>query len=231
MWQGRPLQLASVRSLGLPVPARATAWLRLTAAVPASVGNVVESDTFRFGLHVVLAGNGVSGGSGVAVQHTGVDGIHTGARPDGGIDGLAATGFSTVLFVIGGAAARGGLVLLSLPVGAQRRATSAGHRQHVEHLVQLLLGERAGDVAAFDDDLADRLALGQRLLGDLGGLVVADVVVQRRDDRRRRLGVFAAALDVGLDAGDAPVGEHPRDVGDAAGSIRGRCARSPAASR
>ena len=34
----------------------------------------------------------------------------------------------------------------------------------------------------------DRLALGQRLLGDRGRLLVAEVAVQRRDDRRRRLG-------------------------------------------
>ena len=42
--------------------------------------------------------------------------------------------------------------------------------------VELLLGELAvGDVAAFDDDLADGLALRERLLGDARRLLVAEV--------------------------------------------------------
>ena len=44
---------------------------------------------------------------------------------------------------------------------------------------------RPRDVAALDHDLADGLALGERLLRDLGGLLVAEVAVQRGDDRRR----------------------------------------------
>ena len=40
------------------------------------------------------------------------------------------------------------------------------------------------DEPHLDHDLADRLLLGQRLLGDLGGVLVADVAVQRRDHRR-----------------------------------------------
>jgi hypothetical protein len=62
-------------------------------------------------------------------------------------------------------------------------------------------------------DLPDRLALGQRLLGDLRGRLVAEVAVQRRDHRRRRLGQLAAPLDVRGDAVDAPVGQQPRRVG------------------
>src|SRR5438445_6504539 len=76
-------------------------------------------------------------------------------------------------------------------------AGGSRHGQHVEYLVELVLGDGTGlDVAALDNHLADGLAFGQRLLRDLGGLVVADIVVQRRHDRRRGLGVLAAALDV-----------------------------------
>ena len=46
--------------------------------------------------------------------------------------------------------------------------------------------------------------------------LVADVRVERRADRRRRLRVLLAARDVGLDAVDALVGEHARDVGQQA---------------
>ena len=42
------------------------------------------------------------------------------------------------------------------------------HGEDVERLVELLLGDPAlGDVPALDDDLADRLALGERLFRDL----------------------------------------------------------------
>src|SRR3954468_2174060 len=53
-----------------------------------------------------------------------------------------------------------------------------GHGEDVEGGVQLLLGQLALlDVAAFHDHLPDRLLLGQRLLGDLRRLLVADVLV------------------------------------------------------
>jgi hypothetical protein len=119
VWTGTALKLATTRGLDLAVPGNADRWLRLSVSVPAGVGNVVESDTFRFGLRVMLQGNGVSGGSGVAGQHTGHHGSSSGTG------GLAATGFSTVLFALGGVLLIGaGAVLLSAG-RAQRRATSA----------------------------------------------------------------------------------------------------------
>lgn len=96
VWRGAAERLVGGVAAGLTVPGHADRWLRLTVAVPPQVGNVIESDTFTFGLRVVLAGNGASGGSGVG-------GVDTGGHSGNGTGGLAATGFSTVLFVSGGA--------------------------------------------------------------------------------------------------------------------------------
>src|SRR5881275_1970119 len=49
-------------------------------------------------------------------------------------------------------------------VAMGRSVARAGHRQHVEHLVQLRLADLARHVAPLDDHLADRLALLDRLL-------------------------------------------------------------------
>src|SRR5687768_17013937 len=78
---------------------------------------------------------------------------------------------------------------------------TAGHPQDVQSRVQLLLGQLRRHVAALQHDLADGLSLLQRLLGDRRRLLVAQVAVQRRDDRRRRLGVLAHLRDLGLGAG------------------------------
>ena len=68
------------------------------------------------------------------------------------------------------------------------------HRQHVQRGVELLQRQRAGvHVPALQHDLADGLALLQRLLGDRCRLLVTEVAVEWRDDRRRRLGVLAGA--------------------------------------
>ena len=67
-------------------------------------------------------------------------------------------------------------------------------------------------MAALDDDLADGATLLDRLLRHGGRGLVADVAVERGDDRRRALGQLPGALDVGLDAVDAAVGEQPADV-------------------
>src|SRR5204862_7337804 len=89
----------------------------------------------------------------------------------------------------------------SRPAPTASAPSRVGHAQHVERGIELLLGEGAVlDVPLLDLDLPARLALGQRLLGDLGGSLVAEVSVQRRDDRRRRLGQLAAPLDVRGDA-------------------------------
>jgi hypothetical protein len=63
-------------------------------------------------------------------------------------------------------------------------------------------------VATFHDDLADRLALGERLLRDAGRLLVAEVGVERRDDRRRSLRVLAQPVGVRGDTVDASVREE-----------------------
>ena len=66
----------------------------------------------------------------------------------------------------------------------------------------------------------------ERCLDHLGPLV-ADVRVEGRADRWRGQGVGAAALLVGLDAGDALVGEQPGSRRPAAGSTPAGCGRSP----
>src|SRR4029450_2102084 len=78
------------------------------------------------------------------------------------------------------------------PVGRARPAYSgsgsdrpSGHSKNVERRIQLFLGEGAvGDVAVLDDHLTDGLTLLESLLRDRGGILVAEVAVQRRDDRR-----------------------------------------------
>ena len=87
------------------------------------------------------------------------------------------------------------------PVGAasrcRRRPTppGAGHRQHVERRVELLLGEvtRPRRGPRVDDHVADGAPLLDRLLGHGGRGLVADVAVQRGDDGRRALGQVAGS--------------------------------------
>jgi hypothetical protein len=119
VWSGSAEQLAHITTIGLSVPKRADRWLRITATVPATVGNIVQSDTFGFGLRVTLAGSGGSSSSGVA-------GAHTSRTPSGhGTQGLAATGFELVLFLIGAALLiASGTALLGGT--RRRRATSDG---------------------------------------------------------------------------------------------------------
>ena len=69
------------------------------------------------------------------------------------------------------------------------------HPQDIERLVELLRGQvPAFHVPAVQHDLTDRLPLGQGLLGDLRGLLVADVLVERGDDGGGRLGVLPRPL-------------------------------------
>src|SRR5579859_2041914 len=63
----------------------------------------------------------------------------------------------------------------------------ARHCGDVERLVELLERELAAvDVAEGEGRLANREALLDSLLGDRGRVLVADELVERRDDRRRR---------------------------------------------
>ena len=64
-----------------------------------------------------------------------------------------------------------------------------------------------------DDRVEVLSGLVDGLVDQFGGAGVADERVQSGGDRRRPLGVAAGPLDVGLDPGDALLGEHPADVG------------------
>ena len=99
-------------------------------------------------------------------------------------------------------------------LGLVRRAR---HGHDVQGGVQLLFGQFAAlQEAHGHHGLADGQALGHGLLGDLGGVLVADELVQRRDDGRRGLGEEAGALDVGGDAVDHLVGHDAAGVGQQA---------------
>ena len=60
-------------------------------------------------------------------------------------------------------------------------------------------------VTLVDDDLANRAPVPDGLLDHGRGRLVADVAVERRDDRRRPLGEGPGVLDLGRDAVDAAV--------------------------
>ncbi|HEY8300929.1 MAG TPA: hypothetical protein VIG48_03430 [Jatrophihabitans sp.] len=116
-WSGTGTQLGEPIDLGTVVGVGATKWVRLTASLPAETGNVVQADTFRFGVRVVLQDVGGSGVAGVSV--------HNGPGGGSGVDSassspLSLTGVPMILLV--GAAVllllAGGVVLAS----ARRRA-------------------------------------------------------------------------------------------------------------
>ena len=75
------------------------------------------------------------------------------------------------------------------------------------------------------------LPFGERLLGDRGRLVVAQVPVQRRDDGGRALGVRPGHLDVRDQPGHARSANSTARPRPAAGSTPAGCGPSPAASR
>ncbi|BAC17880.1 hypothetical protein [Corynebacterium efficiens YS-314] len=100
-------------------------------------------------------------------------------------------------------------------------AVGVGHRENVQTLVQLLLGQLLTvDKAHVDDGLADGLALCQRSLGDLRGGFVADCGVQRSDNGRGGLGQLLHVLLVGNNAVNQAGGEHARGVGQQAGGLK-----------
>lgn len=100
-WTGTVAALQRGVGLGGELPADGTQWVRLTAGLPGSTGNEVQSDTFGFDLRVALSGAGAataSSGFGVA----GVSTVHgmslgSGASASGG---LSFTGIPT-LFMVG----------------------------------------------------------------------------------------------------------------------------------
>src|SRR5215472_19008696 len=76
-------------------------------------------------------------------------------------------------------------------------------------LLELLLR----DVAERDGRLLEGGAFAMRLLRDRGGLVVADVRIERRDEHQRALKQLTDALAVGLDATRAVLIEALHSVG------------------
>jgi hypothetical protein len=100
-WTGDAAALQHGISVGAGLAARSTEWLRLTVALPTSVGNEVQSDTFGFNLRVALSGPGaaVAGASyGIAGVSTvrGVHGLGVGPQSAGG---LAFTGLPMLLMI------------------------------------------------------------------------------------------------------------------------------------
>jgi hypothetical protein len=128
VWTGSADQLARSVTLDGAVPAKGERWLHLTAMVPAAVGNVVQSDSITFGVRVVLSGNGAHGGSDIAGEHTGQ---HAGSDSTSshGTEGLAATGFSLVLFVVG--------AVSLLVAGTMMAFAGIGRRRPEPPIVQL----------------------------------------------------------------------------------------------
>ena len=126
LWSGTAADLEHAVTIDGAVPAKGERWLTVTATLPGTVGNVVQSDTLTFGVRAVLSGNGASGGAAIDGTHSGIDSIHTGGdQPNShGVDALAVTGFSAVLFVIGAVALLVAGCLLTAAGRAQRRATS-----------------------------------------------------------------------------------------------------------
>lgn len=95
-WTGTVAQLQQGVATDVVLRAHAQRWLRVTAALPAAVGNEVQSDTFGFRLRVEL--EAASGVAGVSV------GPRTSHGASGhGVDSLAYTGASVALLTLGGA--------------------------------------------------------------------------------------------------------------------------------
>lgn len=91
-WVGTVADLQRGADIGMLLP-NAARWIRLTAALPTSAGNDVQSDSLAFRLRVEL--QTTQGVAGVAVGPGGTSHDH------GGLP-LAYTGVSTALLVLGG---------------------------------------------------------------------------------------------------------------------------------
>lgn len=132
VWQGSAATLDSGVATGASVEARADKWLRLTATVPASAGDEIEGDAFRFALRVQLTVSGAGGvtiGEGRQPAAGGVAGAgaHAGSARSGGviIGGVSLTGRPLALLLVGAAllGTAGALLVVS---GTRRRRPTAG---------------------------------------------------------------------------------------------------------
>lgn len=82
----------------------------------------------------------------------------------------------------------------------------------MEYLVEFLSGEEAeGDACLFEADV-----LVERLMRGLGGVLIADIRVQSRDEHQRAMEVLVHLLAVRCDARDAAVIERLDGVGEEA---------------
>jgi hypothetical protein len=95
-WTGTVAQLQRGAATQVMLQAHEQRWLRVTAALPAAVGNEIQSDTFGFRLRVELAAT-----SGIAGVSVGTGSSH--GASGHGVDSLALTGASVSLLTVGGA--------------------------------------------------------------------------------------------------------------------------------
>jgi hypothetical protein len=84
----------------------------------------------------------------------------------------------------------------------------SSHRIEIKGLVQFLFRHQF----LFKNDLANAFVRGERFLGDRRGFQIADVGVERRDERGTPLGKVMAAVGVGLNAFDTALGEDAQTV-------------------
>ncbi len=89
------------------------------------------------------------------------------------------------------------------------------HFRRLHYCIKFLAGEEA----EVDRGLAEGAAAFVRGLGDLGGVVVADLLVERGDEHQRVVEEVGDAVEVRLDAdnavvdhGDARIGQQPDGV-------------------
>src|SRR6185312_1186748 len=100
-------------------------------------------------------------------------------------------------------------LISGLTAGGSRRAE---HRFGTDPAGEIL----GADIAERLGRLLQRRPLLMRRLGDLGGLVVANMRAQRRHQHQRLAKELVDARAVGLDAGDAAVGEAAAGIGEEA---------------
>ena len=91
-WTGSAADLGHGVRVNSRLPPSGTEWVRLSVTLPESAGNQVESDTFGFGLLVVLQGG--RGTAGVSVPGLGTQGTQAGPG------GLSDTGVAIRLLVL-----------------------------------------------------------------------------------------------------------------------------------
>lgn len=113
VWTGTAAQLERGVDTLVGVPAGGQRWVTVTATLPGSVGNAVQSDTLSFRTRIELATT-----AGVAGVTTNRPGTHS-----SGTAGLAVTGSSRVALVVAAALLVAGLA--ALLAGSRRRVSPA----------------------------------------------------------------------------------------------------------